>query len=77
VAIIATSPLTTDEIWTELESGQLILFDEGLPYMGGNECAQVELNGHGLSTKASDMLPHEYVDLSRSLSSISLSQIIC
>jgi predicted glutamine amidotransferase len=29
VAVIATAPLTDDEVWVEIERGQLILFDDG------------------------------------------------
>lgn len=31
VAVIATKPLTDDEIWTRFEAGQLIAFDKGRP----------------------------------------------
>lgn len=48
VAVIATKPLTTTEDWIELERGELILFDEGLPHKTPASCVEVELSGHGL-----------------------------
>jgi len=65
VAVIATLPLTTDETWVEFESGQLVLFDEGLPYTSANGCAKVEQDGKGLSTKAKDMLPGKHMDFNK------------
>jgi predicted glutamine amidotransferase len=31
VAVIATTPLTDNEVWTTIESGELLVFQEGLP----------------------------------------------
>ena len=31
VAIIATTPLTDNEIWTPIHSGELLAFQDGLP----------------------------------------------
>jgi glutamine amidotransferase len=52
VAIVATFPLTNNEIWIELERGQLILFDEGRPHIAAEECKKCEDRGHGLVSKA-------------------------
>mmetsp|Transcript_54108 Transcript_54108/g.161966 ORF Transcript_54108/g.161966 Transcript_54108/m.161966 type:complete len:241 (+) Transcript_54108:99-821(+) len=54
VAVIATKPLTEDEEWIELGKGQLVLFDNGLPYAEPDDCFEVELQGHGLD---SDVVP--------------------
>ena len=50
VSIIATKPLTDDEEWTELERGQLIVFDQGKPWHTPYELFQLELLGHGLKS---------------------------
>jgi len=50
VAIIATTPLTNDEVWCEFQKGELILFDQGLPYRG-EECDVVDTLGHGLKSE--------------------------
>ena len=50
VAVIATKPLTTDEEWIELERGELIVFDEGLPHKTPMDCVRVEEHGHGLES---------------------------
>ncbi len=52
VAIVATYPLTNNEIWIEFERGQLILFDEGRPHIAAEECEKCENRGHGLVSKA-------------------------
>ncbi|MEO9127236.1 MAG: class II glutamine amidotransferase, partial [Microcoleus sp.] len=31
VAVIATFPLTDDEVWTQIQPGQLLVFQDGLP----------------------------------------------
>lgn len=59
VAIVATKPLTKDEDWIELEQGELILFDEGLPHRNPAQCIEVELLGHGLT---SQVLPKESLE---------------
>ncbi|KAI2506692.1 glutamine amidotransferase [Fragilaria crotonensis] len=51
VAVIATKPLTTDEEWIELQRGELILFDAGLPHKSPAACVSVELDGHGLASR--------------------------
>jgi hypothetical protein len=51
VAVIATKPLTTDEEWIELQRGELILFDAGLPHKSPAACVSVELEGHGLASR--------------------------
>ncbi|MBD2163662.1 class II glutamine amidotransferase [Calothrix membranacea FACHB-236] len=38
VAIIATTPLTDNEVWTILEPGQLLVFQDGLPIMSVERC---------------------------------------
>ena len=52
VAVIATSPLTEDEAWTEFEKGQLIMFDQGVPHLSADECATAEKQGRGLKSNA-------------------------
>ena len=31
VAVIATTPLTDNEVWTQIEPGELLAFHEGIP----------------------------------------------
>jgi predicted glutamine amidotransferase len=50
VAVVATSPLTEDEVWTEFEKGQLIMFDRGIPHLSAEACAEVEREGRGLKS---------------------------
>ena len=52
VAVVATRPLTDDEEWVELQPGELILFDEGLPRVSPQELARLERLGHGLNNTA-------------------------
>jgi glutamine amidotransferase len=51
VAVIATKPLTVDEEWVEMEPGELILFDEGIPLRQPHDCFKAELQGHGLESR--------------------------
>jgi len=51
VAVIATKPLTDDEIWVEFERGEMIMFDQGLPHLSAEACFSAELRGHGLESK--------------------------
>lgn len=51
VAVIATKPLTTNEAWVEFRRGQLLMFDNGLPYSAPCECEKVEKQGRGLFSK--------------------------
>ncbi len=50
VSVIATMPLTKDEEWTEIQRGQLIVFDQGKPFQTPYELFLLELNGHGLES---------------------------
>lgn len=50
VAVVATAPLTDDEEWVELQPGELLLLDEGLPRVSPQELAYTEQIGHGLNT---------------------------
>lgn len=50
VAVIATKPLTHQEDWIEMGRGQLLMFDNGLPYSRPYDMAVVEQSGRGLST---------------------------
>ena len=52
VAVIATKPLTLNENWVEFERNQLILFDEGKPFLESADCITAELAGHGLDSNA-------------------------
>lgn len=65
VAVIATKPLTDDEEWIELGKGELILFDNGLPYAEPEECFTVELQGHGLLSEVIPPSPTLEEDLRR------------
>jgi Glutamine amidotransferases class-II len=47
--IVATKPLTSDPDWVELQPGELILMDNGLPHVSVRELFRVELQGHGLN----------------------------
>eukprot|EP00978_Attheya_sp_CCMP212_P008193 scaffold19167_cov53-Attheya_sp.AAC.3 len=51
VAVIATSPLTVNEEWTEFKRGQLLMFDNGHPYSELYDCDEVEQKGRGLSSR--------------------------
>lgn len=50
VAVIATKPLTTNEDWIEIERGELILFDSGIPHRAAEDCRAPEIAGHGLDS---------------------------
>ncbi|CAJ1946265.1 unnamed protein product [Cylindrotheca closterium] len=50
VSVIATKPLTDDEEWTELERGELVLFDRGRPQRSVVDLFQVDIDGHGLQS---------------------------
>jgi len=63
VAVIATKPLTTNENWKEFERGQLLMFNDGLPYQRPYECAAVERCGRGLASRAiprGEICPNQY-----------------
>lgn len=63
VAIIATTPLTTNENWNEFKRGQLLMFDYGLPYSRPYECAAIEKCGRGLLSRSmprGEICPHQY-----------------
>ena len=63
VAVIATKPLTTNENWKEFERGQLLMFNDGLPYQRPYECAAVERCGRGLQSRAisrGEICPNQY-----------------
>lgn len=57
VCIVATSPLTSDDEWIELQKGELILLDQGLPRVSVADMFRVELQGHGLHHKNGKVLP--------------------
>ncbi|KAL3945466.1 MAG: hypothetical protein SGBAC_000437 [Bacillariaceae sp.] len=50
VSVIATAPLTDDEEWTELERGELVLFDRGRPQKSVLDMFKVDFDGHGLES---------------------------
>lgn len=64
VAVVATYPLTNNEIWIQFEKGQLILFDEGRPHIAAEECDHCEKKGHGLISKvlSKEMQPSLEID---------------
>lgn len=51
VAVIATKPLTHLEDWREMERGQLLMFDNGLPHSRPYDMACIERSGRGLSSR--------------------------
>jgi glutamine amidotransferase len=65
VAIIATKPLTTlEEKWVEMTRGELILFDQGIPHKGAEDCFIPEFHGHGLDSNVMEA-PRLQEDLAR------------
>jgi hypothetical protein len=48
---VATKPLTEDPDWIELQPGELILMDNGLPHVSVRDLFHVELHGHGLDNQ--------------------------
>lgn len=65
VAVIATTPLTDDEDWVEVERGQLILFDDGLPHLAADDCFEAEIRHHGLESDVIPPMPSMEVDMRR------------
>lgn len=71
VSVIATKPLTDDEEWTEIQRGQLIVFDQGKPWHTPYELFQLELLGHGLhstvlqKSSLTDDMRHYNLDLAQ------------
>lgn len=52
VAIVATKPMSNDEEWIELQRGELLVIDEGIPYTQARDLFHVELQGRGLGSNA-------------------------
>lgn len=52
VCVIATKPLTSDEEWIELNRGELLVMDAGLPRVSIGDLFRAELAGKGLSGSA-------------------------
>jgi hypothetical protein len=57
VCIVATKPLTSDEEWIELQPGELLVMDNGLPNMSPQELFRVEMEGHGLYNNGKVLAP--------------------
>jgi len=51
VAVIATKPLTKNELWVEMKKGELLMFSKGLPYHEAKQCEIKEKEGKDLITK--------------------------
>lgn len=51
VAVITTKPLTEEDGWCEMKKGELIMFDQGLPYHTAESCESVENEGRGLTSR--------------------------
>lgn len=51
VAVITTKPLTQEDGWREFGKGELIMFDQGIPYRTSKCCEIVEKLGRGLTSK--------------------------
>jgi predicted glutamine amidotransferase len=50
VSVVATKPLTDDEEWIEIQRGELIVFDQGLPNNTPESLFEIELRGRGLQS---------------------------
>ena len=59
VSVIATLPLTDNEEWTEIQRGELIVFDQGRPNKTPESLFEVELLGHGLQSSVLERHPLE------------------
>ena len=57
VCIVATVPLTLDEEWIELQPGELVVLDDGIPHVTAPSLFQVELHGHGLNNAGKVLNP--------------------
>jgi len=55
VAVITTVPLTTDEKWVTMKKGELLMFDQGLPFSNSCACEEVERYGRGLKSTLQDI----------------------
>jgi len=62
VSIVATAPLTEDETWIELQPGELVVLDEGIPYVTARELFNVELHGHGLNNAGKVLNPPPLIE---------------
>ena len=51
MAVIATKPLTDEDGWIEMQQGELIMFDKGVPYTDASALQTVEEEGRGLSSR--------------------------
>lgn len=51
VSVITTKPLTCEKGWNEFHSGQLILFNHGMPYLTSTSCMNIDQTKHGLHSK--------------------------
>ena len=56
-SIVATKPLTDDEEWVELQPGELIVLDEGVPHVTARDLFHVELHGHGINNAGKVLHP--------------------
>jgi len=65
IAIIATAPLTDDEDWVEINRGELLMFDDGLPHLAPEECYEAELKDHGLESDVMAVTPTLEIDVRR------------
>lgn len=48
LCIVATKPLTDNNVWVELSPGELVVLDDGIPHVTPKDLFRVELQGHGL-----------------------------
>jgi glutamine amidotransferase len=51
MAVLATKPLTNEKGWIEMNRGELLMFDKGIPYTAACDLEKVEQQGHGLSSR--------------------------
>lgn len=49
ICIVATKPLADHTDWIELNAGELVVLDNGIPYVTARDLFHVELKGHGLN----------------------------
>ena len=58
VCIVATAPLTLEEgAWIELQPGELLVLDDGIPHVTARDLFHVELHGHGLNNAGKVLNP--------------------
>jgi predicted glutamine amidotransferase len=57
ICIVATKPFTNDDDWIELQRGELIVLDEGIPHVTPTDLFRIELHGHGINNEKQILSP--------------------